>query len=128
MGKKNEELLNKANEILESKALNEDGFPNEYPFWARLKIDKRRSTLVIDRDMAMDKKKKKLVPGFVHREVTSQYKKDREKIEPNPDPKKTEPMYLKGPKKTPKNLIKHHDGNFNMPDELKERYSKNNKK
>ena len=31
--------------------------PTKFPFWARLKISKHRTTLVIDEDMAMDKQK-----------------------------------------------------------------------
>ena len=113
------------------KSLNKNSFPNEFPFWARLKISKNRSTLVIDEDLAYDKKKKKTVPGFVHREAVSPNKKgnsDYEEIFPNPEKGKNIPMYLKRPKKTPKELFKPHNKNFDMPISLKQRYQKNNKK
>ena len=38
--------------------LDEDGFPSDYPFWARLKIDKNRTTLIIDRSLVKDKNNK----------------------------------------------------------------------
>ena len=50
-------------------------FPNEFPFWARMKINKHRTSLVIDEEMVINKKTKKLEDGFVHREATSQYHK-----------------------------------------------------
>lgn len=103
-------------------------FPSKFPFWARLKIDKSRTTLVIDEDKAYNKQKKKFEDGFVHREATSQMHKDYEKIEPNPDKSKSEPMYLKRPRKTPKRLFEPHNKELDMPKNLKERYEKNNKK
>ena len=54
--------------------------------------------------------------------------RDYEKIEPNPDPMDNKPMYLKRPKKTPKRLFEPHNKKLNMPDTLRERYDKNNKK
>ena len=104
--------------------LDEDGFPSDYPFWARLKIDKNRTTLIIDRSLVKDKNKEVLVPGFVHREATSKYKKDREEIYPNPDKTKKSPMYLKSPRSIPRNLIRKHNKNLEMPEHLKKRYSK----
>lgn len=103
-------------------------FPAEFPFWARLKISKNRTTLVIDEDIVKNKKTNKIVEAFVHREATSQYHKGFEVIKPNPDKDKEEPMYLKSPRKIPKTLIKPHNKNLDMPQTLKERYSKNNKK
>ena len=103
---------------------NRKEFPNEYPFWGRLKIGKKRTTLVIDEDLAYDKKKKKNVPGFVHRESTHSYKKDYEKIYPNPDSSDKEPMYLKRARKLPKNLIAVNNKKLSMPNHLKDRYSK----
>ncbi|MBE6143863.1 MAG: hypothetical protein E7177_07785 [Erysipelotrichaceae bacterium] len=100
----------------------------KFPFWGRLKIGKRRPTLVIDNSEVLDKKKKKMVPGYVHRETTHTEKKDYEVINPNPDPNDNKPMYLKRPSKLPKNLIKKLDQNFNMPSYLIEKYDKNNKK
>ena len=104
-------------------------FPSKFPFWARLKIGKIRTTLVIDEDLAKDENKK-LVPGYVHREATHSKKprKDYEMIHPNPDPSDSKPMYLKRPRKHPKKLFKPHNKKLNMPNHLKERYSKNNKK
>ena len=37
----------------------EKDFPNEFPFWARLKIGKKRTTLVIDEEKVINKKTKK---------------------------------------------------------------------
>lgn len=37
-----------------------DKFPKEFPFWARLKICKNRPTLVMDEVEVVDKKTKKL--------------------------------------------------------------------
>lgn len=100
-----------------------------FPFWGILKVGKNRPTLVIDETAeAYDKQKKKKVDGFVHREATSQEGKNREKVFPNPDPKRTEPMYLKRPSKIPKRLIAPNSNNLSMPDELRKRYEKNNKK
>lgn len=103
-------------------------FPKEFPFWARLKIGKNRTTLVIDQDLAYNKKTKKFEDGFVNREVTHTFRKDYKPIIPNPDENDPEPMYLKRPTKKPKRLFKPHNKNLNMPNELKEMYSKNNKK
>lgn len=109
-----------------SKKKNE--FPSEFPFWARLKIGKKRTTLVIDEDVAFNKKTKKYEDGFVNREATHTYKKEFEKIFPNPDIDDSEPMYLRRPTKKPKRLFEPHNKNLNMPKYLKDRYSKNNRK
>ena len=53
---------------------------------------------------------------------------DMKKIEPNPDPTDNDPMYLKRPKKTPKWLFQPHNKELNIPDHLRERYEKSNKK
>lgn len=100
----------------------------EFPFWGRLKIDKNRTTLVIDDEMIIDKITKKMEEGFVHREATHTKKKEYEEIKPNPDRDDPEPMYLKRPRKLPKRLIKPHEKNLDMPEHLKKRYEKNNKK
>ena len=105
---------------------NKKEFPTEFPFWARLKISKHRTTLVIDEENYLDKKLKKNVNGFVHREATSQYHKGFEIIKPNPDKSKKEPMYLKGPSKLPKRLFETHNKKLAMPKHLRDRYSKNN--
>lgn len=112
-------------------------FPKEYPFWARLKISKNRTVLVIDDEVIEDKKKSKTksdnreprrVLGFVHREATSSPNKRFEKIEPNPDKDKKEAMYLKSPDKKPIQLFKPHNKKLDMPKKLQKRYEKNNKK
>ena len=103
-------------------------FPDKFPFWARLKIGKNRTSLVIDEDKAFDKKRKSYVDGFVHRESTHSYRKDYEEIKPNPDKSDNKPMYLKRPAKTPKFLFQPHNKKLDMPDDLRKRYSKNNKK
>ena len=103
-------------------------FPTDFPFWARLKISKRRTTLVIDETPALDKQKKEMVDGYVHREATSQYHKGFEEIKPNPDRDKKEPMYLKSPRKLPKYFFEPHNKDLDMPEELKRRYEKNNHK
>ncbi len=98
------------------------------PFWGRLKIGKRRPTLVIDEEKVVHKKNKKLVPGYVHRETTHNDRKGYEEINPNPDKTDSKPMYLKGARKLPQTLIKPLEEDFDMPEHLKKRYSKNNKK
>ncbi len=102
-------------------------FPKRFPFWARLKFGKRRTTLVIDEDKAYDKQKDKIVDGFVHREATHTYKQDYEEVKPNPDKYDNRPMYLKRSKKTPKHLLMPHNKQLDMPEELRKRYDKNNK-
>ena len=80
--------LNKVKE----KNIEKNIFPKEFPFWARLKISKNRTTLIIDEDKVKNKKTNKIVDGFVHREATSQYHKNFEEINPNPDRGKEGPM------------------------------------
>ncbi len=102
-------------------------FPEKYPFWARLKIGKKRTTLVIDDEVIPDKDNpKKRVNGFVHREATHVEHKDFEKIEPNPDRTDDKPMYLKRPRKAPQVLFKPHNKQLDMPDALKKRYDQSN--
>ena len=103
-------------------------FPKTFPFWARLKISKRRTTLVIDDSPALDKQKNEMVDGYVHREATSQYHKGFEEISPNPDRDKSSPMYLKSPRKLPKYFFEPHNKDLDMPESLKKRYEKNNHK
>lgn len=108
-------------------------FPKKFPFWARLKIEKRRTTLVIDEVQSMDKKRKKIEEHFVHREAIhpkgdGSNVKGYEKIEPNPDPTDDKDMYLKNPTKLPKRLFKPHNRELAMPEHLKEKYDKNNHK
>jgi len=101
-------------------------FPNEFPFWARLKVGKKRTTLVIDKEKVINKQTKKLEDGFVNREATHTFRKDFEKIFPNPDPQDKEPMYLRRPTKKPKRLFEPHNKNLRMPKHLKDKYNKNN--
>ena len=103
-------------------------FPDKFPFWARLKIGKNRTTLVIDEDKAYNKQKKQYEDGYVHREATHTYNKDYLQIRPNPDKEDNGDMYLKRPQKKPKRLFKPHEKDLDMPDYLREMYDKNNKK
>lgn len=103
-------------------------FPDTFPFWGRLKIGKNRTTLVIDETKVINKRNKKVEEGFVHREATHSYKKEYEKVKPNPDKADKDPMYLKRPRKHPKRLIEPHNKKLDMPNNLKERYAKNNNK
>ncbi len=123
-------LLKKAPKSVPSKPQkNKQDFPDEFPFWGRLKIGKKRTTLIIDEEIVINKKNKKLEDGFVHREATSQYHKGFEEILPNPDKdRRPNPMYLKSPRKLPKRLLETHNKNLDMPKHLKDKYSKNNKK
>ena len=105
-----------------------DKFPEKFPFWARLRIDKHRTTLVIDEEQVLNKQKNKMEEGFVHREATHVKHKDYEEISPNPDKKDPKPMFLKRPKKHPKRLFSPHNKKLDMPDDLKKRYDKNNHK
>ncbi len=103
-------------------------FPEEFPFWARLKISKNRPTLVIDEALAKNTKKKKMEEGFVHREVIHTKKSDYEEVNPNPDPNDDRPMFLKRPTKTPQRLFNPMNEEWSMPEELRQRYEKNNHK
>lgn len=101
-----------------------DEFPKEFPFWARIKICKNRPTLVIDETEVINKKTKKLEPGFVHREATHTEKKDYEKLDPNPDPSDKMPMYLKRPSKIPRKMVKPINKKLRIPKSLVEKYKK----
>ncbi len=103
-------------------------FPKKFPFWARLKIGKNRTTLVIDEDKAYNKNKKEYEDGFVHREATHSKNSNYLKISPNPDKNDPKDMYLKRPEKKPKQLFKPHEKDLDMPNILSEMYEKNNKK
>lgn len=111
-----------------SKSSKKKEFPTEFPFWGRLKIDKKRTTLVIDNCLAFNKKTNKYEEGFVNREATHVQKKGVEIILPNPDRSDNRPMFLKKATKKPKRLIEPHNKKLEMPKALKDRYSKNNKK
>lgn len=101
-----------------------DQLPTEFPFWARLRIEKRRPALVIDEALAYDKNKKEMVDGYVHREVTHSYKSEYEEIKPNPNKADKAKMYLKRPSKKPKYLFVPLGERWHMPATLKTRYSK----
>lgn len=103
-------------------------FPKTFPFWARFKKNKNRTTLVIDEELAMNKKSEKEEEVFVHREATHSYRKDFEEITPNPDASDKKPMFLKRPRKKPKRLFEPHNKKLNLPKFLVDRYNKNNKK
>lgn len=118
----------KAPQQQNAKAQNKKEFPKEFPFWARLKISKNRTTLVIDEVITTNSKTNKLEDMFVHREATHSYKKEFDKISPNPDTSDKKPMYLKRPTKKPKRLFEPHNKKLLMPQSLKERYGKNNLK
>lgn len=102
-------------------------FPDKFPFWARFRISKNRTTLVIDEAPAYDKQKHKMVDGFVHREATHT-QGHGEPITPNPDKDDSEPMYLRSPRKHPKYLFVPHNKELDMPEDLRQRYDKNNHK
>ena len=51
-------------------------FPEEFPFWVRMKIGKNRTALVIDEEKVKNKKNGRMVDGFVHREAIHTKKKD----------------------------------------------------
>ena len=104
--------------------MSNEKLPDKFPFWARLKISKNRTTLVIDECEAFDKKKQKNVPGYIHREATHTEKKDYEKLDPNPDKTDKRPMYLKRPRKIPKGMVSHHNKKLEMPKSLIDRYKK----
>ena len=103
-------------------------FPSKFPFWARFKKNKNRTTLVIDEEFVKRKNSDKYDDCFVHREATHSYRKDYEEIKPNPDKDDSKPMYLKRPTKKPKKMFEPHNKNLRMPKHLKEKYLKNNKK
>ena len=107
--------------------MSKDKFPKEYPFWARMKISKRRTTLVIDDTKTVNKKTKKVVDGFVHREATHTFKSSFEKITPNPDESDSSPMYLRSPRKLPQSMFEVHNKNLKMPKHLRDRYYKERK-
>lgn len=103
-------------------------FPLEFPFWARMKISKNRTTLVIDDEPVFNKTSKRLSNNFVHREVTHTYRKDYEEIKPNPDKTDNRPMYLKRPTRMNQRMFSPHNKKISMPEHLEKRYAKNNKK
>ena len=110
-------------------------FPDKYPFWARFKPNKARTTLVIDEVQVKPLDSDEVVDNFVHREAihcTDDNKYvlsgDYERIYPNPDKDDPLPMYLKRPHKHPKKLFIPHNKPLTMPEDLRLRYDKNNYK
>ena len=106
-------------------------FPRDFPFWARMKISKNRTTLVIDDFPTYDAKRNKFTNTFVHREATHPKegrKTSFEEIRPNPDRSDPKPMLLKSPRKMDQIMFKPHNKKLDMPEHLKQRYMKNNKK
>ncbi len=93
-----------------------------------MKIGGDHPSLIIDEAVTYDKQKKKNVPGFWYRESTHSQNKKYEEIYPNPNPKDERAMYLKRPQKKPKTLFVPWRKKMNMPKELQDKYSKNNKK
>lgn len=111
-------------------------FPKEFPFWARFKPNKNRTTLVIDEEKVKRKNSDKIDDCYVHREAiheSDENKKyidsgDYERVCPNPDKDDSDPMYLKRPRKHPKNKFSPHNKKLNMPENLQKRYEGNNNK
>ncbi len=104
-----------------------------FPFWARLRMGKWRTTLVIDEEKSLNNKTNKIEDQFVHREATTPTddearNKKFERISPNPDKTKAEDMLLKSPRKHPKHMFELHNKDMDMPKELKDKYDKNNHK
>lgn len=105
-------------------------FPLKFPFWARFKPNKGRTTLVID-----EEQDNKSNIQFVHREAIHCTEDNRyvlsgdyEKIYPNPDKTDKNPMYLKRPHKHSISVFEPHNKNLDMPEDLRQRYDKNNHK
>ena len=115
---------NKANKTINNKF--ED--VRQFPFWAKLKIEKHRPTLVIDETKKASKRSGKEEDCFVHREVTHTSNKNNEKIEPNPNRNDSRPMYLKRPRVLPKRLFTKYEKKMSVPQYLVDRYKKNNNK
>lgn len=93
-------------------------FPDNPPFWGRLMIDRHHPTVVIDEKPAWDKKKRKMVDGFVHRELT--YSEDIPGLPiKNPDENDPKPAKLARPNTLPQRLIKPLDKHWEIPQELK---------
>lgn len=111
-------------------------FPPKFPFWARFKPNKNRTTLVIDEELVKRKNSDIVDDCFVHREAVHKSEQnikyiesgDYEKIYPNPNENDPDPMYLKRPRKRPKKEFSPHNKKLNMPDSLQKRYEGNNKK
>lgn len=110
-------------------------FPDKFPFWARFKPNKNRTTLVIDEEQVKRKNSDNVDDCFVHREAIhcdddNKYvlSGDYEKVFPNPDTSDNTPMYLKRPHKHPKRMFAPHNKNLTMPEYLRQRYEKNNVK
>ena len=87
--------------------------------------------MVIDDKPTYDKKSKKISNNFVHREATHPKpgkKTSFEEIKPNLDRTDSRPMLLKSPRKMNQIMFKPHNKKLDMPEHLRERYKKNNRK
>lgn len=84
--------------------------------------------MVIDDEPTYNSKTKRFSNDFVHREAIHTYKKGREEIFPNPDRSDPTPMFLKPPRRMNQRLFRTHNKQLDMPEHLKQRYKKNNKK
>lgn len=127
------EKINQPNtkDINEQKSITEK-FPKRVPFWARTKYEKRRPALIIDKTQALNKKTKKMEDGFVYREVTHKQKgNEYTEVKPNPDEedrKKGNKMFLKRPQKKPKILFEPLNKDWEIPQDLIDKYTPNNSK
>jgi len=129
MSKKNKLTDKQKHAMICRKMAEKKTFPDKFPFWARMKISKHRTTLIIDEDLALNKKTNVYEDGYVHREATHQNSRgDYELITPNPDKTDKNPMYLKRPRKLPKRMFEPHNKDLTMPEALRKRYDKNNYK
>ena len=119
----------------QSSAAPKKEFPDKFPFWARFKPNKNRTTLVIDEEQVKRKNSDTVDDCFVHREAIhcdddNKYvlSGDYEKVFPNPDISDNSPMYLKRPHKHPNRMFAPHNKNLILPENLRQRYEKNNDK
>lgn len=77
-------------------------FPKDFPFWARFKPNKNRTTLVIDEEQVKRKNSDMIDDCFVHREAihcddNNKYvlSGDYEKVYPNPDTSDNSPTAVR---------------------------------
>ena len=61
-------------------AKNKKEMPTKFPFWARFKKNKNRTTLIIDEELVKRKNSDKYDDCYVHRESIHTYKKDYEEV------------------------------------------------
>ena len=99
-----------------------------FPFWARVRISKQRTTLVIDDIDIINNTSGQSKKGFVHREATHTKRKGYERISPNPDRSDPNDMFLKPPRIRPQRDFEPHNKRLRMPKNLLDKYDKNNDK